>query len=57
MSSIISNRTFLIATPNQIIQPPAPIYQQPINLPKIVESPKPKNIKKTQKYFLPEFYI
>ena len=54
MLSITSNRKFLIKTPNQIIQ-------QPIELPKIeVKEEKPKEmkqIKKQQKYFLPEFYI
>jgi len=54
MLSINVNRTFLIKTPNQIIQE-QPQMQQPIikkEEPKVM-----KNISKKQKYFLPEFYL
>lgn len=59
MSSIITNRKFLIKNPNEIIQGkidipiPPPIITPQINVPKTIKNtPQKKN-----KYFLPEFYI
>ena len=54
MLSINVNRTFLIKTPNQIIQ------EQPQMPEPIIKKEEPKgmkNINKKQKYFLPEFYL
>jgi len=59
MSSIISNRRFLVKNPTEIIQEinitdPQPQISSFINKPVINEN---KNIKKKQKYFIEEFYI
>jgi len=55
MSSIITNRTFLIETPNEIIQ--KPIKKEEIIIEEKKEEFIEKKIKKKSKYFLPEFYI